>query len=173
MLPSPILTTEQMTAMKHLHLAVRGWKTKIIDITFAFDQGLPGYKETIERVRAEASSAVDEGFTNIVLSDRATGPDRVPISALVACGAAHHSLVKNKKRARVSVMVESAEAREVHHMCCLIAYGADAVNPYLMEAIVHKVAREGLVKDDQSAEELFDNYRYATDNGILKVMSKM
>lgn len=70
-------------------------------------------------------------------------------------------------------MVETGEAREVHHLCVLVGYGADAVCPYLMMEVIAKVAREGLIKGDQNAEQLLENYRYATDNGILKVMSKM
>lgn len=172
-LPSPVITTEEMVAFKNIHLAVRGWKTKTIDITFPKEEGLPGYKVALDRVRAEASAAVDEGYTIIVLSDRATGPDRVPISALIACGGAHHELVREKKRAKVALMVETGEAREVHHMCCLVSFGADAVSPYLMEQIIHKIGREGLVKDEISVEEMLDNFKYATDNGILKVMSKV
>lgn len=172
-LPSPVLTIEEMNAMKNIHLAQHGWSTKLIDITFAKSEGLPGYRAALERVRAEAEQAIEDGFKIIVLSDRTTGPTRVPLSALVACGGVHHHLVKQKKRANVALMVETGEAREVHHLCVLVGYGADAVCPYLMFEVIAKVAREGLIKGDQSAEELVENYRYATDNGILKVMSKM
>ena len=90
------------------------------------------------------ASQFDIGVKVIVLSDRASGPERVPVSALVACGAVHHHLVKNKQRAKVALMVETAEAREVHHVCVLVGYGADAVCPYLMLEVIMKIARERL-----------------------------
>ena len=66
-----------------------------------------------------------------MLTDRASGPDRIPVSALLATGAVHHHLVRAEKRTRLGVVVETGEAREVHHHCCLLGYGADAINPYL------------------------------------------
>ena len=70
--------------------------------------------------------------------------DRVSLSALVACGGVHHHLVQQKKQAKVALVVETGEAREVHHLCVLVAYGADAVCPYLFLETIHKVVREGL-----------------------------
>jgi glutamate synthase (NADPH/NADH) len=95
-------------------------------------------------VCSEATQAIDDGFKVIVLSDRATGPTRVPLSALIAVGGVHHHLVLQKKRAKVALMVETGEAREVHHLCVLVGYGADAVCPWLMMETIHKVGREGL-----------------------------
>ena len=80
----------------------------------------------------------------MVLSDRAIGPDRLPLSALVACGGVHHHLVLQKKRAKIALMVETGEAREVHHLCVLVGYGADAVCPWLMMESILKIGREGL-----------------------------
>ncbi|KAH7104439.1 hypothetical protein BKA62DRAFT_767512 [Auriculariales sp. MPI-PUGE-AT-0066] len=123
--------------------------------------------------RPHASQAVDDGIKIIVLSDRQTGPQRVPLSALVACGGVHHHLVQHKKRAKVALMVETAEAREVHHLCMLVGYGADAICPYLAMEAIMKVHREGLLRKELSLEKLIYNFRKACDEGILKVMSKM
>ncbi|KAI0273665.1 NADPH-dependent glutamate synthase [Gloeopeniophorella convolvens] len=173
LLPSPVLSIEEMNAMKTLKAAYTSWPSRTIDITFPKDEGLPGYKDALERVCNEATQAIDDGIKAIVLSDRATGPARVPLSALVACGGVHHHLVLQKKRAKVALMVETAEAREVHHICVLVGYGADAICPWLMMEAIHKVAREGLVKNDMTVNDLMTQYRSSLDNGILKVMSKM
>jgi glutamate synthase (NADPH/NADH) len=144
LLPSPVLTIEEMNAMKDLKFAYTTWPSRTIDITFAKSEGLPGYKAALDRVCAEATQAIDDGIKAVILSDRVTGIDRVPLSALVACGGVHHHLVLQKKRARIALMIETAEAREVHHLCVLIGYGADAVCPWLMMEAIHKIHREGL-----------------------------
>ncbi len=144
LLPSPILTLEEMNAMKDLKHAYPSWPSIVIDITFPKEQGLPGYRLALERVCSETEQAIDDGIKVIILSDRETGPNRVPLSALVACGGVHHHLVTHKKRAKVALMVDTAEAREVHHLCVLLGYGADAICPYLMLEAIHKIVREGL-----------------------------
>jgi glutamate synthase (NADPH/NADH) len=143
-LPSPVLSIEEMNAMKNLKSAYPSWPSRTIDITFPKAEGLPGYRLALERVFSEASQAIEDGIKVIVLSDRATGADRVPLSALVACGGVHHHLTSQKKRAKVALMIETAEAREVHHLCVLVGYGADAICPWLVLEAIYKVEREGL-----------------------------
>ncbi|KZT28486.1 NADPH-dependent glutamate synthase [Neolentinus lepideus HHB14362 ss-1] len=173
LLPSPILSIEEMNAMKNLQVAYPKWQSRSIDITFPKEEGLPGYKLALDRVCSEAAQAIEDGVKVIILSDRETGPTRVSLSALIACGGVHHYLVSQKKRAKVALMVETAEAREVHHLCVLVGYGADAICPWLIMEAIHKIEREGLTKDDKTVDDLIDNYRKSVDNGILKVMSKM
>lgn len=144
LLPSPVLSIEEMNAMKNLKYAYTSWPSRTIDITFPKAEGLPGYRLALERVCNEASQAIEDGVKVLILSDRATGPNNVPLSALVACGGVHHHLVLQKKRAKVALMVETGEAREVHHICVLVGYGADAVCPYLVLESIHKISREGL-----------------------------
>ncbi|AFR97354.2 glutamate synthase (NADPH/NADH) [Cryptococcus neoformans C23] len=172
-LKSPILTIQEMNSIKHMKVANSGWPSITIDITFDKREGLPGYRNALDRVRQEVINAVDAGFKSVILSDRATGPDRVALSAILAVGGAHHFLVKERKRSKVALMVETGEAREVHHMCVLIGYGADAICPWLIMEMIYKVGREGLVKETTSVEKLVANYMKATDEGILKVLSKM
>ena len=106
----------------------------------------------------------------VVLSDRAVGPDRVPVSALLACGAVHHHLVSRAKRTRIGIILETGEAREVHHHCLLVGYGADGINPYLaFEALVQS-RDDGLLDADT---DLVGDYRHAVAKGMLKVMAKM
>ena len=144
LLPSPILTIEEMNSMKSLKAAYHDWPSRTIDVTFSKDEGLPGYKKALDRVCYEATQAIEDGMKVIILSDRTTCPTRVPLSSLVACGGVHHHLVLQKKRAKIALMVETAEAREVHHMCVLVGYGADAICPWLTMEVIHKVAREEL-----------------------------
>lgn len=144
LLTSPILTMEEMNAMKNLKAAYGTWPSRVIDITFPKEHGLPGYKTALERVQSEAMEAIEDGVKVIILSDRETGPTRLPLSALVACGGVHHHLVAQKKRAKVALMIETGEAREVQHLCVLLGYGADAICPWLVMESIHKIAREGL-----------------------------
>ncbi|KAF8350828.1 NADPH-dependent glutamate synthase [Amanita rubescens] len=173
LLPSPLLSIEEMNAMKNLKAAYSTWPSRTIDITFPKEEGLPGYKLALERVCSEATQAIDDGIKVIILSDRAIGPQRVPLSALVVCGGVHHHLTLQKKRSHVALMIETGEAREVHHISVLVGYGADAVCPWLVMETIRKLEREGLVKNDKTEEELLENYRHSMDNGLLKVMSKM
>ena len=87
-----------------------------------------------------------------------SGEERVPISSLLACGRVHHHLVSKKKRMLAGLLVESGEARDVHHMCTLLGYGADAICPYLaMEAIV-ALQEDGKVDGKASRLDLIENY---------------
>lgn len=172
-LATPVLRIEEMAALKMLKDVHPDWPSRVIDITFDKAEGLPGYERALDRISAESDQAILEGVRVIILSDRAVGPNRVPLSALVATGGIHHHLIKNKNRAKVALIIETGEAREVHHVCVLLGYGADAICPYLCFEAMAKLRREGLLRADLSEEDVMKNYCYATNNGILKVMSKM
>ncbi|KAI6024041.1 hypothetical protein BKA83DRAFT_4603416 [Pisolithus microcarpus] len=148
------------------------WSSVTIDITFP-KEGLPGYQLALQRVCSEAAQAIEDGVKVIILPDRATGPTRVPLSVLVACGGVHHHLVLQKMCAKVALMVETREARGVHHPCVLVGYGADAVCPWLMMETIRKIGRENLIKSSMTVDELTTHYHHSIDHGILKVMSRM
>ncbi|ANB14084.1 glutamate synthase (NADH) [Sugiyamaella lignohabitans] len=173
LLKSPVLSLEDLKALDHLPRFYPSWTIAKIDITFPKSQGLAGYESTLERICAEASDAIADKNKIIILSDRAVSADRVAVSALAATGAVHHYLVRQKQRSRVALIVETAEAREVHHICVLVGYGADAINPYLAMECLLKMNREGLLKSNLPDEKVIANYKYSIDGGILKVMSKM
>jgi glutamate synthase (NADPH/NADH) large chain len=200
--PHPILSNEQLAALKHLDH--NGWKTKTIDITWSRSEGKAGMTAALQRICTEAEAAIDDGYSLVILSDRAVGRDHVPLSSLLATGAVHHHLVRKALRTRIGIVVESGEAREVHHHCLLVGFGADAINPYLaFEALWH-ARREGLLqrpegsdKSDQGGEgkahpaveagqngeeydpvtkedqDLVYAYRKGVAKGLLKVMAKM
>ncbi|KDN34125.1 hypothetical protein RSAG8_12786, partial [Rhizoctonia solani AG-8 WAC10335] len=170
LLKSPVLRIEEMNALKNLSTAYPKWSSRTIDITFSKSEGLPGFHTALDRVCNEATAAIEDNQKVIILSNCAVGKDRVPLSALIACGAVHYHLVLQQKRAKVALMVQTGEAHEVHHLCVLVGYGADAVCPYLVMEVTHKVSWERI---EQTLEQLLKNYRKATNNGTLKVMSKM
>ncbi|MCH2113368.1 MAG: glutamate synthase-related protein [Pirellulales bacterium] len=158
-LPHPILSNEQLAALKHIaddQEKGRGWKTKTIDITWPRSAGKGGMSKALDRICAESEAAVDAGYSLVVLSDRAVSADNVPLSALLATGAVHHHLVQTTKRTRVGIIIETGEAREVHHHCLLVGYGADGINPYLAFEALWQARRDGLLNSgetDSAAEE--------------------
>jgi glutamate synthase (NADPH/NADH) large chain len=169
--PHPILTDEELASIRHLDY--RGWKTKTIDTTWAKSEGTKGFLPALERVCREAESAIDEGYSLVVLSDRETGAGRIPIPALLVTGAVHQHLVRKEKRTRLGIVLESGEAREVHHFCLLTGYGADAVNPYLAFEAIRNARSRGEIKGDYTDEKIVAAYRKGVFKGMLKVMGKM
>jgi glutamate synthase (NADPH/NADH) large chain len=167
----PILTNEEMAALKHINY--EGWQSRVIDITFDRSHGKAGLRKTLDRIAAEAEAAADDDIELVVLSDRQVSHDRVPVSALLAVGAVHHHLVKRAKRTRIGLLVETGEAREVHHHCLLVGYGADAINPYLAFESLWQARRDGLMNASLDDDKIVAAYRKGIAKGMLKVMAKM
>ncbi|MFK7864576.1 MAG: glutamate synthase large subunit [Pseudohongiellaceae bacterium] len=170
-LDHPILSNQQLTDIKNMDF--RGMKTKVIDTTFGAAEE-DGYRQAIKRICHEADAAIDEGYSFVVLSDRTTSAERIPLSALIACGAVHHHLIGNHQRTQIGLVVETGEAREVHHHCLLSGYGADAINPYLAFEALWKANQENLLGDAYPTEDsLVAAYKKGVKKGMLKVMAKM
>ncbi|MEQ8785077.1 MAG: glutamate synthase large subunit [Pirellulaceae bacterium] len=170
--PHPILTNEEVAAIKHVDQ--RGWKARTIDITYSREEGAAGMLPALDRICREAEEAIDEGFCIVVLTDRKTNAERIPVSSLLACGAVHHHLVRQAKRTRIGIVLESGEAREVHHHCLLVGYGADAINPYLAFESLWQARRDGLMEEKYTDDDkVVASYRKAVSKGMLKVMGKM
>jgi glutamate synthase (NADPH/NADH) len=168
-LNQPILSIPDLEVLKQIKF--RGWRTKVIDCTFPPSDGKAGLVKALDRICDEANVAAETGYQLVVLSDRAAGPDRVPISSLLSLGAVHHHLINKRQRQRVGLLVETGEAREVHHICVLLGYGADAICPYLVFETLAALRAEA--KLQLSDEQIFKNYVSAMDRGISKVMAKM
>ena len=172
--PHPILSNDELAAIGNLNY--RGWRARVIDITFARDSGREGLLNALDRLCEEATRAIAEGVALLVLSDRAIGAERVPISALAATGAVHHHLVRTACRTRVGIVVETGEAREVHHHCLLVGFGADAINPYLAFEALWDARRNGYLAGADHIEtdaDVVDAYKKGVAKGVLKVMAKM
>lgn len=172
-LPSPILSIEDFKSLKELQKYNPLWSVALIDITYPKSDGIDGYVEALDRICGEVSGAIQNGFKMVVLSDSAICSDRLTLSALIAVGGVHHHLVRNKQRSKIAVLIETGEAREVHHFCVLLGYGADAICPYLAFEAMLKLKRDGIIRHDLTDEKLVENYLKATNDGIKKVMSKM
>jgi glutamate synthase (NADPH/NADH) large chain len=169
----PILSNEGLEALKQMNY--RGWTSRTVDITYPCSEAPGGLENALERICAEAEAAIDGGFSVVVLSDRAMGPDRIAVSALLATGAVHHHLVNTAKRTRIAIVLETGEAREVHHHCLLVGYGADAINPYLAFEALWQASRDDLIDHEAypSDDEIVVGYRRAVAKGMLKVMARM
>jgi glutamate synthase (NADPH/NADH) len=125
-LPSPILSIEDMQCIRMLPQYKPNWRVATIDITYQRSEGVAGYLAALDRICSEVSQAITNGDKIAILSDINVSADRVPLSALIALGGVHHYLVRNKQRSKIALFVETGEAREVHHFCVLLGYGADA-----------------------------------------------
>ena len=173
-IPHPVLSNQELAAIARLDY--RGWRSRSIDITFPRDSGREGLLEALDRICAQASAAIEDGIEIIILSDRAIGVERVPISALAATGAVHHHLVRTTSRTRVGLVLETGEAREVHHHCLLVGFGADAINPYLAFEALWDARRSGYLADAEhidNDQDVVQAYKKGVAKGMLKVMAKM
>ena len=145
-----------------------------LDATFAVADGASSLRAACERLAEDAGRAARFGASILIVSDRAAGPGRAPIPALLAVGTVHHYLMRHGLRGRTSIVVETDEAREVHHVVCLLGYGAQAICPRLGLASIRALASAGHLKgeaaDGRSAQE---HYVRALEDGTLKVLAKM
>ncbi len=167
----PILTNADLEKIRSIGHFEDSFDTKTLDITYAVELGDHGMQSMIERLCDRAEQAVTGGYNIIVLSDRMVGPDRIPIPALLATAAVHHHLIRKGLRTSVGLVVETGEAREVHHFALLAGYGAEAINPYLAFETLADMADEFPAEVD--GYEAVKRYIKAVDKGLLKVMSKM
>ena len=129
-------------------------------------------RERIEEIRAEVSEAIKNGARIIVLSDRDGDSEEAPIPTLLLTAAVHHHLIREKTRTRVSLVIESGEVREVHHVALLVGFGASAVNPYLAMESAEDLVRQGVITGI-TPEKAVANLIKSLGKGVLKVMSKM
>jgi len=172
-MPHPILSNEELSALKHMDY--RGWHSATIDITFNRNDGQAGMLAALDRICEEASAALAAGKSLLILSDRNVSRTHMPLSALVACGTVHHHLVATHQRTRIGLVIETGEAREVHHHCLLTGYGADAINPYLAFEALWQAKVDGLLDQKLHAKDssIVNAYKKAVGKGMLKVMAKM
>ncbi|WP_068459396.1 glutamate synthase large subunit [Hyphomicrobium sulfonivorans] len=169
----PILTNEDLERVRQIgEVKDNEFSSITLDITYPADQGAAGMAPALDCVCAEAEEAVrSKEYNIIILSDRAVGPDRIPIPSLLATSAVHHHLIKQGLRTSVGLVVETGEANEVHQFCTLAGYGAEAINPYLAFETLEQLLPE--FADGVTADELKQRYIKAIGKAIMKVMAKM
>ena len=168
----PILTNTDLERIRRIEDHTGGaFRTRTLDICYPAEQGAPGMEPALETLCQRAERAVREGNNILILSDRSTDADHVPIPALLATSAVHHHLIRAGLRTETGLVVETGAAREVHHFAVLAGYGAEAINPYLAFETLSHIRTE--LPEELSEEEVHKRYIKATGKGLFKVMSKM
>ncbi len=171
-LPHPVLTNEELAKLRHGHIGFQR-QPRTLTMLYPVAQGAAGLKAALDELCRQASVAVQEDHSFIILSDRGSSNELTPVPALLAVGAVHHHLVRNGTRVKLGIIVETGEAREVHHISLLTGYGAGAINPYVaLDSIADAVERGDIpgLSDVYAAQKGFIK---ALNKGLLKVMSKM
>ncbi len=167
----PILTNPDLEKIRRIEARSAGaFKTKTFTLCYPSDLGASGMEGALEKLYLAVKKAVLEGHNILILSDRDLGASHIAIPALLATSAVHHYLTAEGLRTKVGLVIETGEAREVHHFALLAAYGAEAVNPYLAFDTLSVVCRE---LNKVSEYEAHKHYVKAISKGLLKVMSKM
>ena len=168
----PILTNRDMEKIRSVEASLDGaFRTETIDITWDAASGAAALGQALKEMCWAATEAVLQDRNILILSDRAQCETRVPIPALLATAAVHHHLVRQGLRMQTGLVVETGEAREVHHFCVLAGYGAEGINPYLALETLESIRAARV--PSLGREEVEGNYIKALGKGILKVMSKM
>jgi glutamate synthase domain-containing protein 2/glutamate synthase domain-containing protein 1/glutamate synthase domain-containing protein 3 len=170
-LEQPVLEDSELARLRHPDQSLL--PTRTLDTTWALSAGPRGLRAALDRLCSEADSALADGAALLILSDRGVSAERVPIPALLAVGAVHHHLVRQGQRLRVGLIVESGEPREVHHVACLLGYGAGAVNPYLLFETLTALKQSGELPPATDIAEARRSVIDAFDAGLLKILSKI
>ncbi|MHA6630778.1 glutamate synthase large subunit [Pseudonocardia sichuanensis] len=172
--PFPVLGNDDLAKIAHIN--DDGEFPGFVSVTamgvFRVAEGGAGLARRLQEICNEVSEAIEDGARLIVLSNRGVTKDLAPIPSLLLTGAVHQHLVRERTRTRVGLIVESGDAREVHHIALLIGFGAAAVNPYLAMATVEDLALRGDIPGVDPATAA-KNLVKALGKGVRKTMSKM
>jgi glutamate synthase (NADPH) large chain len=171
-LPHPVLTNEELAKLRHGHIGFQRHPSTL-KMLYPVAQGAAGLKAALDELCRQASVAIQEDHSFIILSDRGANSELTPVPALLAVGAVHHHLVRNGTRVRLGIIVETGEAREVHHLSLLTGYGAGAVNPYVALDSIAEAVQHGDIAGVSDVYTAQKHFIKALNKGLLKVMSKM
>jgi glutamate synthase (NADPH/NADH) large chain len=176
-LDNPVLTDHELARLVQIDGpgGPPGFRSAVLPALYPVADGGAGLEAALVELRRNASEAIARGATILVISDRGADADQAPIPSLLAVGAVHHHLIREKTRTRAGVVVEAGDAREIHHLCLLLGYGANAINPYLALASISAMVENGEhgLGLDLGLAAAHRNFVKAAGKGILKVMSKM
>lgn len=167
---SPFLFDNELEALRTIDDP--NFQACTISTLFPANEGVAGAKQRLRDICSEAEQAADKGNYLVILSDKGIDKDVAPLPMLLAVGAVHNHLIRTQKRLKLSVVTETAEARELHHFATLIGYGVNAINPYLALQTIRKMV-ESKGESEEAVERAFKNYKTAIEAGILKTMAKM
>ena len=170
-LKTPVLSNTDLAKLREV--AVGNLRSTTLPMLFDVAEGEAGLETALDRLCQDAAAAVEGGASILILSDRGVDKDRAPIPSLLATSAVHHHLIRRGTRTQCGLVVETGEAREVHHFCLLIGYGAGAINPYVAFETIADMDREGMLPANVSLDQAKKNYIKAANKGLIKVASKM
>ena len=170
-LKSPIISNTDLEKLRRIN--VGELRAMTLPMLFAVDEGEAGLEHALERLMDQAAEAVADGASILILSDRGVSAEAAPIPAMLATAAVHHHLIRQGTRTQCGLVIETGEAREAHHFCCLIGYGAGAVNPYLALETIADLDKDGMLPEGLTFDSARKNYIKAANKAILKVASKM
>jgi glutamate synthase domain-containing protein 2/glutamate synthase domain-containing protein 1/glutamate synthase domain-containing protein 3 len=170
-LDHPVLTNDELEKLRGLEDDYCDIRSCTLNATFPVPKGGEGLARALDKLCRDASDAIDDGVSVIIISDRGHNERMAPIPSLLAVAAVHHHLVREGTRNKCGLVIESGEPREIHHFCLLMGYGASAVNPYLAYEAIDHLIEQGTVKLPR--DKAIYNYKKAVGKGLLKVMSKM
>ncbi|PRY42406.1 glutamate synthase large subunit [Umezawaea tangerina] len=170
----PVIDNDELAKLIHINDDgdLPGFACTVLSGLYEVDGGGDALAAAVERVRREASEAIANGARTLVLSDRDSDHRMAPIPSLLLVSAVHHHLVRTKERLRVALVVETGDAREVHHIATLLSYGAAAVNPYLAFETIEDLVNQGAITGIEPRKAV-RQYVGALVKGVLKIMSKM
>ena len=168
---NPVISKEDLDKIKNYDVSP-DYKVVSIPTLYEIEKGHNGLEDALESILNQASKAIDEEANIIILSDRNVSEELAPIPALLAIAYVNNGLQKLGKRSKLSIIIESAEPREVHHFAALFGFGASAINPYLVNEIIAEQIQENDITEF-SFDEAIKNYNKAIGKGILKVMNKI
>jgi glutamate synthase (NADPH/NADH) large chain len=169
-IPDPVIDNDQLAKLRHIQIA--GFRSITLQMLYRPEEGGAGLAVALDSLCVQASEAIKAGNNILILSDRGVSRGLAPIPSLLATAGVHHHLVREGARTRCALVLESGDAREVHHVALLIGYGAGAVNPYLAFESLDDLIRQGALQDITHARAV-SRYIKGLNKGILKVMSKM
>ena len=167
----PILHNDQVAKLRHLPPG-SPFRSTTLPLLYNPDEDGPGLQRAMTELCRKASQAVAAGYGILILSDRGVDATHAPIPSLLATAGVHHHLVREGSRTKCGLLIETGEAREVHHVALLLGYGAGAVNPYLAFETLHDLVRQALLPGATDHQAVM-RYVKALNKGVLKVMSKM
>jgi glutamate synthase domain-containing protein 2/glutamate synthase domain-containing protein 3 len=170
-MPQPILRNSELEKLRQVDHRV--FEARTIDMTWPVAEGPKGMERRLAAMCAEASELVARGVNIIILSDRNLGTERAPMPSLLAVGAVHQHLVREGTRLQSGLVVETGQVKEIHHVACLIGYGAAAVNPYVMFESLYALHRDARLPEGMSPDEAEQRVIKAIGKGLLKILSKM
>jgi glutamate synthase (NADPH/NADH) large chain/glutamate synthase (ferredoxin) len=167
----PILTNADLQKIREITDA--HFKSKTLRMLFRVAEGPGGLGAAVDDLCKQASQAIKEGYTFLILSDRGVNEEWCPIPSLLGISAVHHHLVRECTRTEVGLILETGEPRDVHQFACLLGYGAGTVNPYLIFETLVDLERDGYLPEGLDAQTAEGKFIKAINKGLLKIFSKM